>query len=181
MRQGLLELRDRDYYLMTYKKTCWYTFITPCQVGGIISGLDTQQLRTLRKFGAYIGVAFQIQDDVLNLMADENRYGKEIGGDFWEGKRTLMVIHLVRSCRPAERRRMAAIYSKPRERKTARDVACLYGLLNKYESVAYARNIARVLAGKAQSILAGTLEWMPPSVHRDFLVAMTDYVISRDW
>lgn len=181
VRRGILNLRDRDYFLMTYKKTCWYTFITPCQVGGIVADLDDRKLAILRKFGRYIGVAFQIQDDVLNLVADENRYGKEIGGDFWEGKRTLMAIHFMRTCSPAERERAAAVFVKPREEKTEQEIEYLYELLSKYNSIGYARSVARALAGKARMILDSTAEWMPPSVHRDFLLGMTDYVISRDW
>lgn len=181
VRRGVLRLRDRDYLLMTYKKTCWYTFIAPCQVGGIIAGLDDKRLVILRRFGRYIGMAFQIQDDVLNLVADEDRYGKEIGGDFWEGKRTLMVIHFMRACRPAERERASEIFAKPRQEKTAHEIRFLYELLAKYDSIGYARSVARQLAGKAQTILDSTAEWMPPSVHRAFLMGMTDYVISRDW
>lgn len=181
VRRQVLDLRDRDYFHMTYKKTCWYTFITPCQVGGIIAELDAAKLAILRRFGRDIGMAFQIQDDVLNLVAEEERYGKEIGGDFWEGKRTLIVIHLLRSCSVTERQRVGAIYGKLRQQKTAQDIAFLYELLVKYDSIGYARSVARRLAGKAQATLSDTAEWMPASVHRDFLMAMTDYVISRDW
>ena len=52
-----------------------------------------------------MGAAFQIQDDLLNLVGDEENYGKEIGGDIWEGKRTLMLIHLLSACHPAETNR----------------------------------------------------------------------------
>lgn len=181
VRRGVLDIRDRDYCLMTYKKTCWYTFITPCQVGGIIAGLNDQNLAVLCKFGTYLGVAFQIQDDVLNLVGDMARYGKEIGGDLLEGKRTLMVIHAMRVCSREERERASGIFAKPRTRKTRREVLYLYGLVEKYGSIHYARSIARRLAQKAQAILERTQTWMPASVHRDFLHGMTDYVISRDW
>jgi geranylgeranyl pyrophosphate synthase len=52
--------------------------------------MENRQLR----FGWYVGGAFQIQDDILNLTGDFAMYGKEIGGDLWEGKRTLMLIQL---------------------------------------------------------------------------------------
>ena len=52
----------------------------------------------------YLGTAFQIQDDLLNLIGDEQRYGKEIGGDLLEGKRTLMLIHLLRQLERAAKR-----------------------------------------------------------------------------
>ena len=62
---------------MSYKKTCWYTFITPMQIGELISGTDAARLSLIRKFATSLGIAFQIQDDLLNLLADEGRYGKE--------------------------------------------------------------------------------------------------------
>ena len=55
------------------------------------------------RFGFHLGAAFQIQDDLLNLVGDEQDYGKEIDGDLYEGKRTLLLIHLIRNARGADR------------------------------------------------------------------------------
>jgi geranylgeranyl diphosphate synthase, type II len=60
----------------------------------------------LDRFGWYLGAAFQIQDDVLNLMGTYDRYGKEISGDLWEGKRTLMLIDFMRRSSGADRERL---------------------------------------------------------------------------
>ena len=65
-----------------------------------------------------IGIAIQIQDDVLNLIGDTDRYGKEALGDLLEGKRTVMMIHLFRHASPAVIKRITAINAKPRSRKT---------------------------------------------------------------
>jgi geranylgeranyl diphosphate synthase type II len=113
------ELTDADYLRMVYKKTAWYTFVAPMLVGAIVAGTDARCLVALRKFAVSLGLAFQIQDDVLNLTADPRRYGKEIGGDLWEGKHTLIVLHVLRRATPAERRRALAILAKPRPRETA--------------------------------------------------------------
>ena len=51
----------------------------------------------LESLGRHLGAAFQITDDLLNLRADPEEYGKEIGGDLWEGKRTLMLLHALRN------------------------------------------------------------------------------------
>ena len=58
-------------------------------------------LDPLVRFGFYLGAAFQIRDDLLNLIGDEAQYGKEILGDLYEGKRTLMLIHLLREAHGA--------------------------------------------------------------------------------
>jgi geranylgeranyl diphosphate synthase, type II len=112
VRRGVWDLGDRDYYMMTYKKTCWYTFIAPMQIGAIIRGTDPTQRALIRKFATHLGIAFQIQDDVLNLRAEEGRYGKEIGGDLWEGKRTLVLMNMMRTARPRDRSAASRIFQR---------------------------------------------------------------------
>ncbi len=105
---------DRDYLRMVHKKTSHYTFITPVVVGAVVAGEVGERLGRLRLFATALGAAFQIQDDVLNLAGDEDRIGKELDGDLWEGKHTLVLLHAVRSCSEAERRRATAILRKRR-------------------------------------------------------------------
>jgi geranylgeranyl diphosphate synthase type II len=112
------DLTDVDYLRMVYKKTAWYTFVAPMLVGAIVAGADAPCRVALRKFAVSLGLAFQIQDDVLNLTADPRRYGKEIGGDLWEGKHTLILLHALREATPAERKRALAILAKPRPFET---------------------------------------------------------------
>ena len=100
---GTFDLEDRDYVRMVYKKTCWYTVIAPLRIGVICGsppgeGRPTDdELLDLVALGFHAGVAFQITDDVLNLVADEGAYGKESAGDLWEGKRTVMLLHFLRT------------------------------------------------------------------------------------
>lgn len=180
IRRGQWDLRDRDYCLMCYKKSCWYTFIAPTQIGGVISGASRKQLAILRKYAIYIGIAFQIQDDILNLIADEERYGKEIGGDLWEGKHTLITLHMMRNATTEEAQNAGHILAKDRSDKTEAEVAYLFDVVKRYDSIDYAREIARKLAVKAEQQLNRAQDWLPASVHHDFLVGMVDYVVSRD-
>lgn len=179
VRRGAWMLRDRDYCLLSYKKTGWYSFIAPMQIGAVVAGATPAQLALLRKYAAYVGVAFQIQDDVLNLVADESRYGKEIGGDLWEGKHTLILMHMARSATARERAAAQRILAKSRAERTEADVRYLSDLIHRYGSIDYARSVALRLACKAEQTLQRASTWMPPSVHRDFLEAMTQYVTTR--
>ena len=180
VRRGDWSLRDRDYALMVHKKTCWYTFIAPMHIGAVITEQDAAQMALLRRFGSFVGIAFQIQDDVLNLVANEVRYGKEIGGDLWEGKHTLILLHMMRTatsagCLEAQRR-----LNKPRQEKTAEDIDVLYELIHATASIEYAQGVAYALAEKAEGLLQNAYAWMPPSVHREFINSMTQHVIRRD-
>jgi len=107
-------LTDTDYLRMVYKKTSWYTFITPVLIGATVAGASPERLRVLRKFAALLGIAFQIQDDVLNLVGESGAYGKEIAGDLWEGKHTLIVMHMMRTAARQERAHARRILARVR-------------------------------------------------------------------
>ncbi|MCV7256120.1 polyprenyl synthetase family protein [Mycobacterium hackensackense] len=108
------QLDDADYLKMVELKTSWYSFITPLQAGALAAGADLRQLPALEALGRHIGAAFQITDDLLNLRADPEDYGKEIGGDLWEGKRTLMLLHALRCATPEERDQAVEILGRRR-------------------------------------------------------------------
>lgn len=114
VRSNTWRLNDADYLTMVELKTSWYTFITPLQTGAIAAGAGPERMAPLESLGRHLGAAFQITDDLLNLRADPEEYGKEIGGDIWEGKRTLMLLHTLRSAEPNDRERAVAILAKRR-------------------------------------------------------------------
>ena len=101
IRQNRCDLDDDDYIDMVVQKTGWYSFIVPMQVGAIAADASNEELEALVGVRHDLSVAFQITDDLLNVRADPEEYGKEIGGDLWEGKRTLILLHALRPRRPA--------------------------------------------------------------------------------
>lgn len=212
------QLSETDYVRMVHKKTSWYSFITPVLVGGIVAGADARQLNELRKFAALLGIAFQAQDDVLNLTESAPGYGKEVAGDLWEGKHTLIVMHMMRSAAPRDRDEAIRILCKPRPSlakaeggglaalvrdlarrgditpaarlaleealgeqpcKTAADVQFLVGLIGRHQSIHYAQAVAERYARKAE-VLLSRMEWLHPSVHREFLEGLVGFVVGRD-
>jgi geranylgeranyl diphosphate synthase type II len=114
VRNNTWQLDDADYLEMVELKTSWYSFITPLQVGAIAAGAGPEQLEPLESLGRHLGAAFQITDDLLNLRADPEDYGKEIGGDLWEGKRTLMLLHALRNAGTDDQSRAVQILAKRR-------------------------------------------------------------------
>src|SRR5689334_3295257 len=114
VRANTWNLTDDDYLAMVERKTSWYSFITPLQAGAIAAGVPAQRLAPLERLGRDLGAAFQITDDLLNLRSDPQAYGKEIGGDLWEGKRTLMLLHTLRCAAPADRDRALMILARRR-------------------------------------------------------------------
>ena len=99
-RDNRIDLRPDDYLELIMKKTCWYTTVLPLRVGALVGSRGTAELDPMIEFGFHLGAAFQIRDDILNLVGDPDVYGKEALGDLREGKRTLMLIHLLASADP---------------------------------------------------------------------------------
>jgi geranylgeranyl diphosphate synthase type II len=110
-------LTASDYFRMVHKKTSHYTFIAPMVVGAIVADASAEQLVRLRLFATALGIAFQIQDDILSLTGREDATGKEIDGDLWEGKHTLILIHALSHCGVPERVRALGILRKARPQR----------------------------------------------------------------
>ena len=151
VRSNTWRLDDADYLAMVELKTSWYSFITPLQVGAIAAGAGTDQLAPLESLGRHLGAAFQITDDLLNLRADPEEYGKEIGGDLWEGKRTLMLLHALRCAEHEDRDR--AVRSSPRRRPNADGELGLAALLDRLVA---RRRAVPGRAGRDHAPAAGT-------------------------
>ncbi|HET7488530.1 MAG TPA: polyprenyl synthetase family protein [Acidimicrobiales bacterium] len=174
------DLTERDYHVMTTKKTCWYTCITPCRIGALIGGGPSVDLDAYTRFGRDLGIAFQIQDDLLNLVGEEDRYGKEQAGDIREGKRTLLLIDLLRRCTAGERRRVVATLSKPRDGKTDDEVEDVLALMHRHGCLDHGRRRSLEYARKAKAVFGRDLRHVPASAHKQFLEETIDYVIHRD-
>ena len=152
--RNVWDIGEKDYLLMVTKKSAWYTCISPARIGAII-GLGSvrsddvfllqksKYLSALIDIGTDLGIAFQITDDVLNLIADEAKYGKEILGDIYEGKRTLMIIHLIQRADPESKRKLIEILSKNRQAKSKEDVLFVLEKMEEYGSIGYAKEIAQ--------------------------------------
>lgn len=181
VRSNRVDLKPKDYYTICENKTCWYTVITPCRTG-IIIGSDyatPEQLDTITRFALNLGLAFQITDDTLNLTSTQKVYGKEINGDILEGKRTLMLIHLLNSCTDQEKRKVRRILKTQREAKTEADITYVRELMEKYACLEYARNTAERLALKAREILLNECDWMTEKRWKQFFLNQTDYLVTR--
>ena len=80
-----------EYKSMITKKTA-VLFEACCTIGALLGGAGNRQVKALAKYGRNLGIAFQIQDDLLDITADENEFGKIIGGDIVEGKKTFLFL-----------------------------------------------------------------------------------------
>lgn len=174
-----IHLGGGDYLGMILKKTCWYTTIFPSRVGALIGMRDAIDLDRFLRFGFFLGAAFQIQDDLLNLVGDGRSYGKELDGDLWEGKRTLILIHLLQSAAGAERARLADLLSLSRTQRTAEGVRWIRSRIHAHGSIEYARQVAHALAGAALHEFSLVYADVPESRDKQFVGALPTWVLER--
>jgi geranylgeranyl diphosphate synthase, type II len=131
------------------------------------------------RFGFFLGAAFQIVDDLLNLLGDPKKYGKEIGGDLWEGKRTLMLLHLLRSCGRREKAKLHAILALSRQGRRPADVDWILERMEHHGSIEHGRQFAHAMAGAALHEFACAYDHVPPSRDKAFLEALPRWMIER--
>ena len=174
------DLGEKDYYEMCTRKTSWYTVASPCRLGATVAGARGKILEQLREFGMALGVAFQIQDDALNLVGDQKMYGKEKSDDILEGKRTLILLHLLDVASQAERDRVVSIMNKPREAKTQADVSYVLSTVEKHDAIGYARKRAAELLKDALSTLKG-IEWTGDQGSVEMLSSFARFAVEREW
>jgi geranylgeranyl diphosphate synthase type II len=176
----LVPPHDEDYFTMSTKKTGWYTIITPCRIGAICAGeTDPVTLSRLNEVFRLVGIAFQIQDDVLNLVGETRLYGKEPLGDLLEGKRTIMMIHLFREADPPTRARMEELIRLPRTEKTQADAEEMLAAMERLGSIEYGIALADRLAHEGVRHFEEDLTFMPETEAKGVLRQIANYVTTR--
>ena len=100
-----------DYLIMIKKKTAAMAEMC-CRIGAILGGGSSVQVSALGNYGLNLGIAFQIQDDLLDISADEKKFGKTIGGDLVEGKKTFLFLEALEKSRGEDRKLLLKIIEK---------------------------------------------------------------------
>ncbi len=178
-RDNVTTVSERDYLEMVLKKTCWLATIHPARVGALIGSRGLADVEPVVRFGFLVGAAFQIQDDLLNLVGDARSYGKELGGDLREGKRTLMLIQLFAHATPDERSRLTTLYALPREARGEHDVRWVFDRMAHYGCIDDARQVAHGLAGAASHEFDHIYGALPDSRDKQFIEALPRWVLTR--
>lgn len=181
VRDNDLTVGADDYLLLVLKKTAWYSFIHPMRIGAIVANAEDPHLDRFDRLGYLLGLAFQITDDVLNLRGSASRYGKEIDGDLWEGKRTIAITHALAHVDCADRLWIGNFLSRPRNRRLPREVTRLHAILERTGSIEWAQESAALFAqAAAQEFGTVTFAAVPPGRDLDWLRSCVDFLVQRD-
>ena len=141
-----------------------------CRLGGRLAGADDAVCTALARAGRALGIAFQIQDDLLDLVGDTAVVGKTLGRDLEKGKMTLPIIRLLHGADPVERGRAIRLIE-------AADAAPLRAQLVETGAVDHARRTAEAFVRDAKR----ELETLPEGAARDVFLALAAAVVDRDY
>ncbi len=173
-RDGRWDLVGGDYLRMATLKTAHYSAASPLALGAMAGGGSPAQVEDLRAVGLDAGLAFQIQDDLLNLVGDGDAQGKDLRSDVTEGKRTLVALTALERLGSASRDELVGLLSS-HETDPAR-LARAVELMEAVGAIDDARRVARELAGRAAA-RAEAADVAPAA--RDALAGMAEFFVSR--
>lgn len=173
-RDERFDITVEDYLTMAAHKTAFYSGGVPLAVGAIIGGGSEEQIETLRAYGMSTGLAFQIQDDLLNLVGTEEATRKDFRGDITEGKRTLVVVHALEHTQGNAHDELIDILSSKETDPESLERAVQ--IMREAGSIDFARSYAIKLAHDHQHDVEAAL---PATPMRKLLVSMGDFFVSR--
>jgi octaprenyl-diphosphate synthase len=168
--QGNLDLTEADYLAIIRGKTAELTACC-CRLGAIYADAAEPIIESLSRYGRSLGIAFQIADDLLDLVGREDEAGKSLGTDLKQLKLTLPLIHLLREAGPEDARQIRQLLTQPGER----ELRLLQRHLRESGAITYATRTAERYAADARQELFD----LPPSECRQILEDLTHRVVHR--
>jgi len=165
-----LDRSEETYFQIIQRKTASLC-ATCCLLGAKLAGAGEGAVSRLETYGMSLGTAFQIQDDILDIVGDAGTVGKTLGIDIEKGKLTLPMIHFLRTA-PREHRELLKTLLESRDVDKGEKIR---NLILPSRSIEYARDAARGHIDRARSAIAGLAD----SEARRVLDIMAEFVISR--
>lgn len=168
--RGNLALDEETYLRIITRKTASLCS-TCCLLGAKQAGASEARVGQLELYGLSLGIAFQIQDDILDIVGDAGTVGKSLGSDVDKEKMTLPMIHFLRTAPREHRDLLRSLLHSAEPDKMEK----IRNLILPSDSIAYARSQARQHIQRGKSALAT----LPDSAARRLMLAMADFVLDR--
>jgi len=179
--ENKIDLTDEDIFFILASKTAYYTIAGPMRLGAILAGASRKQLDLIYQFGQFLGRCFQIKDDLLDLTSDFSGLKKQMGNDIYEGKRTIMLMHLFRTIKGEDKKRLVKIMKKKRSEKTKSEVKWIVKMMEKYGSLDHGQQLAEKLAKQAKKFFDDNLVFLSRQPARKQLRSGIDFILERKY
>jgi geranylgeranyl diphosphate synthase, type II len=172
----------RDYFVMIEKKT-GVLISTATALGAVIGNGTERQITTLKKFGHYLGRAFQLQDDLLDVIGEEQAFGKTIGGDIIEGKKTFLLLNSIEQARGNDRRMLMRVMHRKSsgEILSPADKKCEVQSVKAIYQSTGTLDTARKLIRHNTRLANAMLQLLPPRPGRETLLWFSNMLLQRNF
>ena len=167
------EVVSQDMYLDMIRKKTGALIEASVKIGAIVGGANTKQLEAFERYGSNCGLAFQVKDDILDLIADSKEFGKPVGSDIRSGKKTLMVLHAFENGSDEEVKRLKSVLG--RLDASDEEVSKAIEILKSIGSIDYAEKMVSNLIDEAKL----SLDIMNESDAQKHLKSIADYLVAR--
>ncbi len=168
-----LNTSEEDYLNIIKNKTA-LLFSAACEVGGILGGVAPEFQKGLKDYGYYLGMAFQLADDVLDYISSEDVFGKVSGTDLKEGKLTLPLIKALKKASDAEAQTIKNALIAERADKEI--LVAVSDIIKKHDGYNQTYELAKDYIRNAKEALAPFRN----SIEKEILLSVADYAIARD-
>ncbi len=156
-------------------KTARYTFEGPLHLGGILGGASKDILDGFSNFSIPLGMAFQIQDDILGIFGTEKKIGKLVGSDIREGKQTVLLLKAIEKGSLSDRKKIQALIAN--KNLTSRDIKNFQEIVIRTGSLDFAKNLMQELIQKSQKEI-NKLKIKNES--KEFFLGLAEYISTRE-
>ncbi len=170
----LNDFSEDDLLLLHTYKTAKYTIEGPLKLGAILAGASGEGLE---KYAVPVGVAFQLQDDILGLFGDEKKLGKPVTSDLAEGKKTLLILKALEKVTEEEKRTILEALGNPAV--TMEQLNAVRDIVMKTGALEYTKALAEKLVKDGVAALK-ELEVRDESM-KEILFWLADYLINRTY
>ncbi len=167
---------SQEVLKMYEQKTARYTFEGPLHLGALLAGAQSELLEQLSHYALPLGIAFQIQDDLLGVFGNEERIGKPLGSDIQEGKLTLLVTTVLEEAKSYSSELMDIL--RKGKALTRADIERFRMIVIESGAVERVKHLAKdSIERSKRSLGIGVL----PGASQDFLFGVTDYMLNREY
>ncbi len=163
-----------DYLVMIQKKTGKMVAVAT-EIGGLVGNASSSHLLSLRRYGELVGRAFQIQDDLLDIVGDEKEFGKTIGGDLVEGKKTYLLLEALRRAKGKDRQLLQSVAKNGGVSR--KNIKAFQRIYSETGAIQAARDHIESDIAQAKRVLNA----LPENSAREMLVWFSDMLLHRTY
>ncbi len=172
---GTYSRKEKDVLAIHTLKTAYYSISGPLMLGALLGGANKKMVEQLKRFGEYLGIAFQIHDDILGVFGSEKELGKSVTSDISENKNTLLITHALKYGTNEQKIVLQKLYGK--KHLTAKEFATIKNIFIETGSLTYSQEKAKDYAEKAKNMVPLLTK---NKTYQKIFSEFTDFVIERE-